>query len=787
MDLSPDLKTSKEHPFQAFLNQQVPEYRPMNDMDAQPNSTRRTLSPRELERMIDQHQQWLESDDYQKWLRTKTEDRNRYVQGRADLSRCDLQHVNLDHANLCEAILWQADLKGASLKHVNLEKADLWGVNFKEANLYRARLMHADAWDVNLANANLYGANLQNAAMGGSNFQNACLVNAELQHAYLGECNFQKAILTGSNFFRADLREAVFEDARLLDASLREANLQNANLYGSVGVQEGNVAGAVLSDVTLPEAFGNFRSGLHFLEETTKTCTRGFVCLLLMCAFVLLTTWSTSDAEFLTNSSSGLPILHIGIPVTSFITFATFFLLAAYVYWHLYADTVWRGIASLPAIFPNGRTLDQELFPWVVNGLIRPNVFHLRRICSLMNHVHHKLLRILMWWIVPLTLGLIWLVMLPFHSWDITGFQIIVVVLSICCAVFFRERFLNIFFGMHHQQARSPIDNISARIIWKPLVIGLIACVIMLLTSDGIINGLVLKTERSLGRSFTGDLAFMNNEIQHRIQSKNYLAIPRTLVPFALSSIGVRVFADISHLDVSERVTVRSQKDNRIMVEQDAKGAQLQAKNLQHLSGAYAFLKKADLQKANLGNATLTHANLEGANLRRADLRGANLRYANLHQSNLFEAKLQHIQLDHANLRSANLFEANLYKASLVGARLQKSTVLGALMNDAILNGADLAGANFGRSQLMQSSFLAAILNDVSFVEANLNGANFFGAILHNANFANASLERTWFHGVDLSRVKNLTQKQLDQACINSKTKLPTRMTRPKSCPAGKA
>ncbi len=120
--------------------------------------------------------------------------------------------------------------------------------------------------------------------------------------------------------------------------------------------------------------------------------------------------------------------------------------------------------------------------------------------------------------------------------------------------------------------------------------------------------------------------------------------------------------------------------------------------------------------------ANLSLADLQGADLISAKLQGANLSLANLQEADLAGAKLQ----------GANLRVANLQKADLSGANLQ---------------GADLSGAN-------------------------LQGANLNKAYLKKANLGDANLS-----GANLTEAKKLTQKQLDQACGDEKTKLPEGLT----------
>lgn len=97
--------------------------------------------------------------------------------------------------------------------------------------------------------------------------------------------------------------------------------------------------------------------------------------------------------------------------------------------------------------------------------------------------------------------------------------------------------------------------------------------------------------------------------------------------------------------------------------------------------------------------------------------------------------------LNWADLRGANLFWANFSGVNLSGAGL---------------NGADLFGAN------LSGAFL---------VGANLSGANLFGADLSSAylngvNLNRADLSEANLSGTDLRSVEDLTQVQLDKACV---------------------
>lgn len=105
------------------------------------------------------------------------------------------------------------------------------------------------------------------------------------------------------------------------------------------------------------------------------------------------------------------------------------------------------------------------------------------------------------------------------------------------------------------------------------------------------------------------------------------------------------------------------------------------------------------------------------------------------------------------------------------GCQLAGANLLNLCVKARDLHGANFDGAN---ATLMCMSF------------ANFRGASFRGTILDAANLASAKLDGadmtgartriTSFLGTDLTRVKGLTQSQLDTACGDAKTKVPAGM-----------
>jgi uncharacterized protein YjbI with pentapeptide repeats len=95
------------------------------------------------------------------------------------------------------------------------------------------------------------------------------------------------------------------------------------------------------------------------------------------------------------------------------------------------------------------------------------------------------------------------------------------------------------------------------------------------------------------------------------------------------------------------------------------------------------------------------------------------------------------------------------------------------LTNQCVKQG-NLEGAKFDGARLVLMCMSYADFRNASFRKADLSGANLAHAKVDAADFTGADLSITSIRGTDLSRVLGLTQAQLDKACADSDTKVPT-------------
>src|ERR1700754_2737314 len=103
-----------------------------------------------------------------------------------------------------------------------------------------------------------------------------------------------------------------------------------------------------------------------------------------------------------------------------------------------------------------------------------------------------------------------------------------------------------------------------------------------------------------------------------------------------------------------------------------------------------------------------------------------------------------------------------------VGCNLAGADLTNTCVKDHDLRGANFDGANATLMCMSHSNF-----TNTSFRGTDLSGANMAGAKMDGADLTGAKTSITSFLGTDLTKVKGLTQAQLNVACGDTSTKLP--------------
>lgn len=370
----------------------------------------------------------------------------------ASISKVNLSEADLREASLNESILSNADLSEAYLIQANLSNVNLKGTNlsktyFSEANLNEVDLTGTDLSESNLNKANLCGvllvkANLNKANLRWANLNRVDLSEADLRETNLmcvnfGDANLSRADLQYANLKGAYLQDAQLQKAKLMGTNLRDANLQYANLDGVTGLLGQQLAGANVAKTKLPGKILRF-DALKYVDKISKSAQKLYITVLLVCAYSMITIIATKDVLFIKNSNAlNLPIFKIPFPVTAFYSIAPLLLLGLYFYLHIYLQRIWEGMASLPAVFPNGRAINRKVTPCILNGIIRHYFSLLRSSSQALSRLQTTISILLAWWLIPFTILFIWGSYLSRNEWIGTTFHIFLLVVSIMSGIFF--------------------------------------------------------------------------------------------------------------------------------------------------------------------------------------------------------------------------------------------------------------------------------------------------------------------------------------------------------------
>ncbi len=563
-------------------------------------------------------------------------------------------------------------------------------------------------------------------------------------------------------------------------ADFRDADLSDAKLSTVSGLQSGKHGGSDVSNAKLPEDIAKFE-GLDHVTEISKHSRNIFLAVVGGCVFSWLTIATTTDVALLTNSgSSPLPIIQTKVPIAGFYWAAPAILLALYCYLHLYLQRLWEGMANLPAIFLDGRKLDECAYPWLLSGIVRKHVPLLKDKPQARLGLQVFVSLVAAWMFVPGTLGLFWLRYLPRHDWPWTLWLVAIFVFAVAFGTASYRLATTTLRGEPTTKPDAESENKAASSKWKRALRAIqgyrpdgyttTAATLSLLISLGAIEGRPGEWTKDV-RHWVYTLA----EIADYYPALELVGEDVSFKPEDWSELGKEA-DELSPADLAE-----------------VKGAQLADRDLKYATAVGAFFLKANLPEADLRGTNLQGANLQGADLRDANLqgaylKGANLKGANLKGSYLFGANLQKADLPGANLQGADLRVANLKGSYLISANLQ-----GAILFSANLQEATLVSANLQKADLKHANLQGADLRFASLQKADLQGANLqesylFGANLQEADLRVANLRGADFGDPEVSPVTNLagadlrfamglTQEQLDPACGDDKTELPEALT----------
>jgi len=584
--------------------------------------------------------------------------------------------------------------------------------------------------------ADLCGLNLSKADLTGVNLQGASLHRMNLSGADLSMANLRGASLVRSNL----------QNANLLGTELRGANLMGANLYGAEGLWFGRLGGTNLFDAMLPETISAVDSS-KAINDATKVA-RWFYFLTVGASVLCLALIAfTSDVRLLLNSSA-IPSLRLGniLPMTGLYLGGPLLLLALSLRFHFLLLRLWGSMAALPAVFPDGQTLEKD-GPWYLMGLVRRHFRWQDDTKSAMTTFETVLSTVLAYWIVPATMFFFWLRYLPKQDFRGTLLHVLLITLSVATATsvpFVVSRVLR------PGDIRLPKSKNILRMILGTTRAALATGALLFLFSLGVNRGLPFD------RSNSGDGSATD--------FKRWAAM-------VFQSVGYRPYADVTEGTLSTPPPKGEEWTQETL--DGIAGARLNQMNLRFVRGYRSFLINAKLWRANLEGSYLSEADLRGANMRECLLKSAildraqmahavlvsakamdaNFSAADLHGADLSYGTFENAVLSNAKVAGASLYAVNLRNAQLLRTDLSRTDMRDTRLEHAVLSFANLEMADLSSARLAEANLTGAILKgtillDADLKKADLRGANFGGgAILRGAEFDDANLAGSDFRG----------------------------------------
>ena len=320
----------------------------------------------------------------------------------------------------------------------------------------------------------------------GVNLAKADLTGVNLQGAHLHRVNLAGADLSMANLRGASLVRASLHNANLLGTELRGANLMGANLYGTDGLWFGRLGGTNLFDAVLPESISAVDSS-KAIGDATKVARWFYFLTMGVSVLCLLLIAYTRDDRLVLNASA-LPIGIFGnfLSMASLYLGGPLLLLILSLRFHFLLLRLWGSMAALPAVFPDGQTLEKD-GPWYLMGLVRRHFRWQGESRAAMTLFEAVLSTVLAYWIVPATLFFFWLRYLTRQDFRGTLLHVFLMTVSVATATsvpFVVSRVLRP--GEIRRQKSKNVWRITLRTTRAALAVGLILFVI----SVGVNRGL---------------------------------------------------------------------------------------------------------------------------------------------------------------------------------------------------------------------------------------------------------------------------------------------------------
>lgn len=532
--------------------------------------------------------------------------------------------------------------------------------DFKQLDLHGLPFpLKSDLREINFSDSDLSGVDLTGAIfvqgdLTDTDFSNAILIDSKF-------CDYDKSVVNTTT------GGATLVGTKFLNAIMHRADLRGTK---TAGMQLG---GADVTNAKLPDEIKSF-DGLKTVEEASKITKRLFTMLLTALGFSVLTILSTEDYLLLTNSAtSPLPVIQTPISLSGFYLIAPFLLTVFFIYFLLNLLHLYKLISRLPAVFPDGAPLDEKIFPWLLNTLVREYFPRLPEKEVSLFWVRKLLIVFLIWLATPIVLFWFWFRYLPRHDPWGSGLHIVWVGLVTFFAIEVYNKTIRILKRDPNYEWSFEIHNHKLSLTSINKIAGFFVLIFIVVT--------FVPGEFNIPKWPNAN--FAEQDVSHKPDNWNPEK-PAEGVKGAMLE-----HANLDYADARGAFLVKAKLKGASFKHADLSGA-----DLDHADASNAVLVEAKLIGASLKHAILTGAHLTGAKLYgKADLTSAHLNKAHLIEADLTQAFLSYTDFTDANFTGATLLEADFTNSNLLGANF-----LGANLTNAKLIGAEVAYAHLEKA-----------------------------------------------------------------------------------------
>jgi len=177
----------------------------------------------------------------------------------------------------------------------------------------------------------------------------------------------------------------------------------------------------------------------------------------------------------------------------------------------------------------------------------------------------------------------------------------------------------------------------------------------------------------------------------------------------------------------------------------------------------FYFKRGPALQRFQLTTKILDYEDLSGATIKGGAIVTSNLQYVDLSGATIIETIIVS-----SLLKASNLTGSTIVATKFVSSFLDGTDFGGSMIKSSDFSNSDVSKSNFSGATITDTEFNGALLKFVDFSRANLTGVDFTNVDFYRADFKSARFENTNLTGAILYESKNITQQQLDAACVTN-------------------